>query len=257
MRQPHGTSRRQACAAAALALAAGSSRSDELPELLGLAGDATYPFNRVVEGRLEGLAVDIAHEMARRAGYRLNLSTTPFRQLVERARTAPNLLAFTLARTPERESLYEWIGPFAARDVWLWKLKRRTDVQVEKLADVTSYSVGVPFGDASIGALEALGLVHKQNLHVVHERRSMDRMLRAKRFDLVPLIRSSEGKLTADGDLPEELLEPMVQLSNSGGYCFVMAKGSDPALMSRLRDSLAQMESDGSLARLRQRWPVK
>ncbi len=227
------------------------------PTLKAVAGDGTVPFNYRVDGRLQGLGVDLAEEMARRAGLQLALEALPFRLAYERGLRQPDVLLLTLARTPPREALFEWLGPIAPRDVWLWKMKRRTDIQIHKLADARQYRVGVAYADAIIPKLEQLGFAPRQNLEVVHDRRALGRMLRQGRFDLIPMVIWSDGKLSAEGDQPEETLEPVLQLTTEGGYYFTLAKGSDPELLQRLRQALAAMKADGTLARLRRQWIPK
>ncbi|MFO1250580.1 MAG: ABC transporter substrate-binding protein [Inhella sp.] len=222
--------------------------------LKAVAGDGTVPFNYLLDGRLQGLSVDLAEELARRAGLRLELEALPFRLAYERGLHQPDVLLFTLARTPPREALFEWLGPIAPRDVWLWKMKRRTDIQIRKLAEARQYRVGVAYADAIIPKLEQLGFAPRRNLEVVHDRRALGRMLRMGRFDLIPMVIWSEGKLDAEPGMAEEALEPVLQLTTEGGYYFTLAKGSDPELLRRLRQALAATKADGTLARLRRQW---
>lgn len=224
------------------------------PVLKAVAGDGTVPFNYLLDGRLQGLGVDLAEELARRAGLRLEVEALPFRLAYERGLRQPDTLLFTLARTPPREALFEWLGPIAPRDVWLWKMKRRADIRIRNLADARRYRVGVAYADAIIPTLEQLGFVQRQNLEMVHDRRALGRMLRQGRFDLIPMVIWSDGKLSAEGDQPEEALEPVLQLTAEGGYYFTLAKGSSPELLRRLRQAMASLRADGTLARLRRQW---
>jgi polar amino acid transport system substrate-binding protein len=235
-------------------LGAGALPARAAEALQAVAGDGTTPFNYLVDGELRGLGVDVVRELAQRAGLSLQLAVMPFRQAFARALSTPNVLLLTVARTPEREGRFEWVGPLAPRDVWLWKLKRRTDLRLTALGDAKQYRVGVVFGDASIADLEQAGLEHKRSLHVIHDRRALGRMLRMDRFDLIPMALWSDGLLSAEGELPEEPLEPVVRLTREGGYYFALAKGSDPALLQRLREAFAQLRADGTLARLRRQW---
>lgn len=222
--------------------------------LKAVAGDGTVPFNFVADGRLQGFGVDLAEGLARRAGLRLELEALPFRLAYERGLRQPNVLLLTLARTPPREILFDWLGPIAPRDVWLWKLKRRTDIRIRNLEEARRYRVGVAYADAIIPKLEELGFEPRQTLEVVHDRRALGRMLRSGRFDLIPMVIWSDGKLGAEPGHPEEQLEPVLQLTTEGGYYFALAKGSDPELLRRLRQAMAALRADGTLARLRRQW---
>jgi polar amino acid transport system substrate-binding protein len=216
--------------------------------------DSGEPFNWMLNGKLQGMAVDVAVDLAKRAGYAPAMQALPFRRAYEVGRTSPNVLLLTLARTPEREGQFIWLGPIAPRDVWLWKLKRRTDIKVKTLADAKHYKVGVAAGDAIVPELQRAGFVLNKTLIFIHDRRSFDRMLRLGRLDLLPMMAWVNSTMDADGDQPEELFEPLVRLTTAGGYYLVLGLGSDPQFVRKFQDAFAQMQRDGSLAAYRKQW---
>ena len=38
-------------------------------------------------------------------------------------------------RSGKREGLFKWVGPLAPRKMWLYKLKKRKDINVKTLED--------------------------------------------------------------------------------------------------------------------------
>jgi polar amino acid transport system substrate-binding protein len=219
-----------------------------------VAGDATQPFNYRAAGKLQGLGVDAVRELERRAGVNFQVQELPFARAYMEGSTQPNVLLFTIARTAEREALFHWIACIAPRDVWLWRLKRRTDIVVNDMQQAGRYTIGVSNGDAAIPELERVGITPGHGLHVIHTRQSFDRMLRLDRIDLIPMLSSAEPWLSADADNPQEDMVPVIRLSNTGGYYLAMAKGSDPALVARLQTAFAAMRDDGSLLKMQKQW---
>ncbi|MEI8631015.1 hypothetical protein P4S72_00655 [Vibrio sp. PP-XX7] len=58
-----------------------------------------------------------------------------------------DILIYSIARTKERESLFKWVGPIAPYNVYLFKLKARSDIIVNTLEDVKKYRIGGAYQD--------------------------------------------------------------------------------------------------------------
>jgi polar amino acid transport system substrate-binding protein len=48
-----------------------------------------------------------------------------------------------MTRTPERDAQFEWIGVLSNRQIYLYKLKSRTDIQIKTLSDAGAYKTGL------------------------------------------------------------------------------------------------------------------
>jgi polar amino acid transport system substrate-binding protein len=88
------------------------------------------PFNYEEGGAPRGLGTEVLQAIAADAGLELHIVFLPWQRALREVEQKPDTLIFTLARTPERETRYEWIGPFAPRKVYFWKLKARRDLVV-------------------------------------------------------------------------------------------------------------------------------
>lgn len=118
------------------------------------------PFNWTdkTTGKPTGLSVDIVSELMLRAGL---VATTPqvlpwARGLMLTGATARSCL-YSTARTPERESGFQWIGPIARND-WVLFARQADHIVLRRLDDARPYQVGTFIGDAVIPLLQAHGL---------------------------------------------------------------------------------------------------
>ncbi|WP_353372744.1 transporter substrate-binding domain-containing protein [Aliiglaciecola sp. NS0011-25] len=73
------------------------------------------PFIEQTEkGKLKGFLVDEVNGILATAGIRQQILLAPWKRLELEAKAKPNVLAFALTRTPEREQNYHWITPLTA-----------------------------------------------------------------------------------------------------------------------------------------------
>ncbi|MDN3579083.1 transporter substrate-binding domain-containing protein [Chitinimonas viridis] len=239
-------------------LAATYAAATEPPlSLRAVTAENNEPFNIVFNGKLQGLGVDVANEAARRSGFSLQTEALPWARALETARQKPDVLLFTVARTPEREDWFHWIGPIAKREVWLWRLRTRKDVVATSLDQAKQYRVGASHNDAATEYLLAQGFEQGLNLDITMHDRAIGYKLLASRVDLVPMNPLSIGAFARESGIPLEDLEPQMLLISSGGYYLALNRLSKAETVAKLNAALVEMKADGSLQRLLEKWQPK
>ena len=103
-------------------------------------------------------ATDILREVLKQADVDYHIQFLPWPRALLNVKQEPNTLIYTISRTPERESQYEWIGPFAKHQGFFYKLASRKDIRVETLQDVRRYRVATVRGDAQTDLMLKLGV---------------------------------------------------------------------------------------------------
>ncbi len=228
------------------------------PVLRAVVGDDNAPFNYLEQGQLKGMGVDIAQELARRAGFTLSPEPLPWARALATARNERSVLILTVARTAEREAWFSWIGPIADREIWLWKLASRSDVAPKTFADLKHYRIGDTLNNATVETLKEKGIEAEV---VTHDGQNGKKML-AGRIDLVPMNPYSIEAFAAAGGIPLNQLEPSLLLLRSGGYYLAVSKDTDRELVRRLDAAFDTLKSDGTLRAIVAKWsptvvPVK
>jgi polar amino acid transport system substrate-binding protein len=212
------------------------------------------PFNFVEQGVARGLGTEVLRAVAAKAGFEPQIVFLPWQRALAEVDRQPNTLIFTLARTPERESHYEWIGPFAPRKVYFWKLKARSDVVVQSLEDVRRFRVATVRQDAQTNLMIAKGLVNPDKDSLLTSDDNTIRVLLARHADLV--ANSEIGmawRLRLMGVDPD-LLERGPLLVEGGGYYFAFGKGADPQKVALFRSAFEQVQAAGLVDRARERY---
>lgn len=120
--------------------------SSRLPELHYLCEDIP-PSNYLQEGRLTGISVDLLKSMWRTMGEsQRKIQVVPWARGYDAALNKPGHVLFSMSRTPERDTLFKWVGPiFSVRNVLL---ARSGNVRLPKtLAQAKALRIGTIKGD--------------------------------------------------------------------------------------------------------------
>ena len=123
------------------------------------------PYNRAKNGKnfaqdenINGIAVDIVREMFKRADVTYSLTLRfPWERIYKLALEKPGYGVFVMARLPDREKLFKWVGPIGPDD-WIMLAKADSKISLETLEDARKYKIGAYKGDAIAETLAKQGL---------------------------------------------------------------------------------------------------
>ena len=237
---------------ALLALLCTTAWCGEKPTLKGVTVLDNYPYSYVEHGVLQGLGIDVVKVLAERAGYQIVIETQPPTRALKTAENEPFVMVFSLFRTPEREPLYYWIGPISTTELWLYKLKSRTDIHVHTLDDAKHYVVGTTASDATIPLLKQLGI----QFDTAPSDLSNCRKFKFGRFDLVPVDPNGVKELMAACDIGVEQIEKLVKLPTNTGIYIGIGKHTPKDVVNRLNQEMDGMKKDQTIQRINAKWNI-
>lgn len=123
------------------------------------------PYNMAKNGKnfaqdenINGIAVDIVREMFKRAELTYSLTLRfPWERIYKLALEKPGYGVFVMARLPDRERLFKWVGPIGPDD-WIMLAKADSKISLETLDDARKFKIGAYKGDAIAETLTKQGL---------------------------------------------------------------------------------------------------
>ena len=123
------------------------------------------PYNMAKNGKnfaqdenIDGIAVDIVREMFKRADITYSLTLRfPWERIYKLALEKPGYGVFVMARLPDREKLFKWVGPIGPDD-WIMLAKADSKITLESLDQARKYKIGAYKGDAIAETLAKQGL---------------------------------------------------------------------------------------------------
>lgn len=212
------------------------------------------PLNYEENGALTGYSTELLQTVLQAAGLKAPISLLPWARAYQTALTQADVLIYSITRTPERENLFEWIGPISRRQIYLYKLRARKQVQVKTLTEAAAYRIGlVREMAASKEFLRTSGLPDS----VFDYAPTSESNLKKLYLGRVDLIVSQDwgaaflSKRT--GHKPEEL-EALLLLDEAHSYYFALNKQSDPAIVARLRLGLEKVQLSGRMDKLKSKY---
>lgn len=177
----------------------------------------------------------------------------PWKRAMLTAESKPNVMLFSLSRTPEREDKFQWLGEVSPYGQYLYQLNTKPKIEVEAIGDLTRHDVkiGVQDGGNTHVYLTELGLEASGNLVPITDYRQGIEMLYLGRIDLLPLTgflaEASACKQGYDGSL----LQPVVFIEKLAKPLWaVFSKGTDPELTEAVRKEMSALKTNGHLREL-------
>ncbi|CAH0129178.1 polar amino acid transport system substrate-binding protein [Pseudomonas sp. PvR086] len=152
--------------ASASLLLINGARAEEGPDTgLVLLTENFPPYNMAKNGKnfaqdenINGIAVDIVREMFKRADIPYSLTLRfPWERIYKLALEKPGYGVFVMARLPDRENLFKWVGPIGPDD-WIMLAKADSKITLESLDEARKYTIGAYKGDAIAETLAKQGL---------------------------------------------------------------------------------------------------
>jgi polar amino acid transport system substrate-binding protein len=193
-----------------------------------------------VDGKLSGFAVEIVQEIQRRVGNNDPIQMVPWARGLEILKHEPNSLLFSMARTAERNSQYQWIGPISETTYGLY-VKADSKLKINNLNDAKRAGlIGVYRGDARDQILTQLGFdnLDRANSTIFSFRKLM--IGRVAMYADAPLalksLAESEGYKSSDVRLAYTFYRAQLYIATS--------KETDPAIVAQWNKALEQMKKE-------------
>lgn len=202
------------------------------------------PYNYEENGRITGMSTEIVEAVLKRAEIKGNFGVYPWGRAYDMALNDENVLIYTITRNEERENLFQWIGPIASRELYLWKLKKRTDIDISHIDDAKKFIVGSEINDAATQLLTGYGFKEDVNLEIVPKNEDNYRKLLEGRIDMFNGVRSSVAFQFKRLGLPFDKIETAFLLVKADTYYMAFGKKTSGELVGRVRNAFEKIKEE-------------
>lgn len=207
------------------------------------------PFTYMQDKKVVGTAAAVLERTMQQAGlsdYRVSMY--PWARAYDMALTEPNVLIFLIARTPEREKQFQWVGEFMQMRYHLYKLRERTNITAASLDETRKYVIGVMRDDVRQQYLQRRGF---SRLVVSAQPTENFNQLLNHQVDLVPLTEAATLPLCQATHFDCEKLEKVFTLDEmTTGLYMAYSKSTPPELVARTQAAFEQLRGNGTVRRL-------
>lgn len=214
------------------------------------------PLNYTKNGHLNGYAVEVVQELLARAQLDYNIASYPWSRAYEMATRQPDVLIFSIVRSPEREHEFTWIAPLVRRRAYLYKLAARRDITLHDIREVASYRVAINRGDYAQAQLQTLGQTAPQQIDLSNMNRSNLKKLLAGRVDFIVGTEYSVPALCGAAGVPLATLERTLPLPGSSTYFLAASLATPPETVQRLRGAYEQLQKTPFIKRAADKYNI-
>lgn len=214
-----------------LMLAAVPSPALAAPQVVQVFGSDFPPYSYEDNGRAAGSATDRVRNLLQAAGLAAMIEIYPWARAYRTAKATQDALLYPVARTPEREDEFVWLGELVDYDVRLWRLAGRQDIVLTTLADAAGLAFGGLPDDAKTGYLQKQGMT----VSLQSNEDILLTMLINGRIDLMPADRVSFlARLKRHHLAPGSFEAALALPAASRPLYLAITRGADPDLVARL-----------------------
>lgn len=203
------------------------------------------PYNMAADGKnfatdahIQGIAADLVREMFKRADIPYNLTLRfPWERIYKLALEKPSYGVFVMARLPEREKSFKWVGPLGPDD-WIMLARPDSPIKLDSLEQARKYKIGAYKGDA---------------IEVSLTEKHMNPVIALRDQDNASKLKAGEIDLWATGDPAGRYLARQLGITdlktvlrfNSASLFLALNKNTPDAVVARLQKALDEMRSQG------------
>jgi polar amino acid transport system substrate-binding protein len=213
------------------------------------------PYQIVNEDSITGLSTEIVEATLKESQYAYEIEAYPWALSFRRAKHEKNTCIYSLARIPQREPLFKWVGHIATSTVSLYSLKSN-QVVISTIEEAKKYNIAVIREDVTHHFLLTKGFVENGNLYVVDNYDALLKLLdlSSRHIDLVVLN--------------DDLLKHRVKnLNDTFKYSnafqlkeltmhlhFACSVNTDNRIVDKLIHAMKALEKSGALLAIREKW---
>lgn len=209
------------------------------------------PHQTFENGKVAGLTTAVVELMLHHAKLTPQYEVYPWARAYRIAESTPNVLIYNMARTPEREQSFEWIGVVGSYKFGFLKLASRQDIQVQTLQDVHRYVVGAQRDDFSAEWLRTVAKQPAAQMQLQPDVVETWRLLVNGKLDLMIDDPSAIDDMLVKHQLNRTDIKFLLFVPELEQLTWIaLKKGSDPKLVKRLRSAYQQVEDSTELKKV-------
>jgi polar amino acid transport system substrate-binding protein len=204
------------------------------------------PLSFMENGKITGQATEVVRDLLKRTGTDKDIQLVTWEEGYKAVLEKPNVVLFSVAMTPERKNLLQWVGPIASLDTNLYARKGlgikirilEEAKKVKKIATVTEYYTEQ--------ALKKEGFVNLESC--ANEEIAVRKLLNGE-VELFPGSNTVMPALLKKVGATMDDVENALTMSTDLLY-ITFSKGTSPDLAALWQEKLDEMKRDGTFRKI-------
>lgn len=215
-----------------------------------------FPPFQIKGDKLEGASIDIVNRLNEKLGLDVTINELPWSRALYMAQSKPNILIFTMGKSPKRTPFFHWVGELPVADamtVWTHK-----SYQVDgscSWKDLRELNTAIPRNDSFVNLLFDRGFAIDDNLVITNTFAQMIEMLVKGRIDFAVAGRIS---FRYQAEYLGYNIDDFIPCLPNGvipyPLSYAFSKSSDSELVEAYRNAFMEMQNDNEIEPILQKW---
>jgi polar amino acid transport system substrate-binding protein len=208
------------------------------------------PFNFMTQDGIRGISADLLRLMLLHAGLQNHVEDVqlqPWARAYNTVRSKLNTMLFSVTRTPERESLFKWVGPIISNRNSLIARKDR-HIHLNTMEDAQKHTLGA-IRDYAATQLLLSGGYPADKIETTPDAKSNLIKLEKGRIDLFVYNEVAFQWMMAGNGLNKNDFETVFVL-HEGQLYYAFNKDTPDSIISKLQSSLDALKRTGDVQRV-------
>lgn len=199
---------------------------------------------------VSGFAVEVVKEIQKVLKTNYQPSLLDWDIAYQRAIKEPNVVLFTMERTPERDSLFHWVGPLGENITYLY-VPSDSQLQLANIGEAKTLNrIGTVKNWFSEQFLVKEGFA---NLSGTAKPGECLKRLMNKEVDAAAFTDLTFGRIAEEAGFSATDAKPVLELLRTE-YYIAISKGTDPNIVENWQKAFQSLETSGALNNLRNKW---
>lgn len=194
-------------------------------------------------GEVTGAAVDVVSRIMELAGSPIDVAKIKhinWARAVEETETQPDSMIFCMAKTPQRESKFKWVGPIAHLKLGLIA-RTNASISIEGPDDLKKYEIGAIRNSAPAQILEKGFGIYQEDMTLLPNDLLQFKMLNEGRVDLITQADTAAPSWIKELGFRQEHFEMVYVLKKLDLYLALNRETSDD-LVSKAQSELQKLK---------------
>ncbi|WLH15025.1 transporter substrate-binding domain-containing protein [Pseudomonas hefeiensis] len=215
------------------------------------------PYNMTQNGRVTGMSTEVVQAVLKEVGVEASIQPMPWARAYELALNESNVLIYSIARTPAREALFQWVGAIAPTQWYLYSLAERP-VKLNSLEDAHGHQIATVNQDVGEQYLVSEGFRIGKDLQSSNKYEHNYRKLKVDHVELWISNELNALYLTRqNGEDPDKVLVrslALPELSSQDGLSMAFSRKTPAATVERFRSALETIRRNGVYDAIMRKW---
>ncbi|WP_105201236.1 MULTISPECIES: substrate-binding periplasmic protein [unclassified Pseudoalteromonas] len=197
------------------------------------------PNQILINDNIGGSSTDIVRHVLSEANVDADINIYPWARAFYLAKKQANTLIYSLAKTPEREPLFHWLGKVAYFRLGFVSLSSSKHINIKQLEDARAYRIAVQRDDISALFFVKRGFTVLQTTDIKHSYR----LLLSGKVDLIIDDPNYVGAMAQQFNLPASHLRFISAIEELSVYGYLAAnKDMDATTVANIKEAFAAIE---------------